>query len=87
MFPVRAFRDRDMSNNCRYFGTRIVTGSHKLLIVKGGATVAEGRQGDGGGSRPDNKKLHCKAKAISRKALRRSGFAAQAMTAEPDPSS
>jgi hypothetical protein len=64
-----------------------MTGSDKLLIVNGCATVAEERQGDGCASRPDNKKLHCKAKAISRTASRRSGFAAHAMTAEPDSSS
>ena len=34
-----------MSTDCRQFRTTITVGSHKLLIVQGRATVAEGRQG------------------------------------------
>ena len=39
-----AFRYEDMSSDCRYFGTRLLSGQHKLLIVKVSATVSEGRQ-------------------------------------------
>ena len=34
-----------MSTACRQFRTSKMIGSHKLLIVQGCATVAEGRQG------------------------------------------
>ena len=33
-----------MSSDCRRLGTRFIAGTFKPLIVKAGATVAEGRQ-------------------------------------------
>ena len=43
-----------MSTGCRQFRTTIMTGSHKLLIVQGCATVAEGRQGGQEVTPPNN---------------------------------
>ena len=52
---IVAIRNRDMSSQCRRFGTSIMTGWHKLLIWKGCATVADGRQPDSAVSLPDNR--------------------------------
>ena len=54
-----------MSTACRQFRTTITTGSHKLLIVQGHATVAEGRQGGQEVTPPDNNCKRAKLKAVS----------------------
>jgi hypothetical protein len=43
-----------MSTACRQFRTTKMIGSHKLLIVQGSATVAEGRQGGQEVTPPNN---------------------------------
>lgn len=83
---VRACRNRDMSSHCRHFGTRIMTGGHKLLIVKDTATVAEGRQGRSRVTPPNNKDKRKKAHAVCECGSKNTFFGAQIFRAmEPQP--
>ena len=47
-----------------------MTGRHKLLIMKGAATVAEVRQGDKGPMEPKNKKKRVLLKEISQERMK-----------------
>ena len=55
-----------MSNPCRQFRTMIMTGGAKLLIVRGCATVAEGRQATNHPSHRNNKAKQHKVRVASR---------------------
>ena len=70
-------RNEDMLSDCRQFRTTIMTGSYKLLIVKGGATVAEGRQGGQELTPPNNNRKRDILKANSGRRTSMTGFVAQ----------
>ncbi len=70
-------RNEDMLSDCRQFRTSIMTGSYKLLIVKGCATVAEGRQGGQEVTPPNNNRKRYILKAISGRGTSMTRFVAQ----------
>ncbi len=75
-----------MSSHCRHFGTRIMTGGHRLLIVKDTATVAEGRQEQVRVTLRNNKKKRKKAHAVCKCGSKNTLFDAQDFRAmEPRP--
>ena len=66
-----------MLSDCRQFQTSVMTGSHKLLIAQGRATVAVSRQGRQEVTPPNNKRERVKLKAVSWKGESMKRFVAQ----------